>query len=239
MLQRLGGRAKGSEGIERQMHIDVQCVRVSYGTTRNLCYVATSRETGEAILIDPAWELEAIERCVAAQQAHVVAVLLTHSHFDHINLADVCAARYGVPVFMAEDEADFYGYVSRHLEPIRQSTLRLGKLEVTVLPTPGHTHASRCFLIGDALFTGDTLFTEGCGICSGKGGSAAAMFESMRLLKAELPHHACVFPGHSFGQAPGQTFSRLLRHNVYLGMEDRDQFVQFRMRPNQRPYRFQ
>jgi len=222
-----------------ETRLDVRCLRVSRGSVRNLCYVALASDTREAVLIDPAWEFDAIERALQDLGVTVVGILITHAHSDHINLADACAERHGVPVYMAREEAAYYGYSSRFLDAFDSSSIRVGGLRVTAIPTPGHTHGSRCFLIGDALFSGDTLFTEGCGICTSPGGSAGAMFESLRLLKQEVPANARVFPGHSFGRPPGRTFQELKRLNVYLGIDDKDQFVQFRMRPNQKAYRFQ
>jgi glyoxylase-like metal-dependent hydrolase (beta-lactamase superfamily II) len=96
--------------------------------------------------------------------------------------------------------------------------------------TPGHTAGGVCYLIENNLFSGDTLFAEGCGYCSGRGADPRAMFHSLQLLKRTIAPQTLVFPGHSYGQLPGQTFGSLLKNNIYLAFDDERKFVQFRMR---------
>jgi hydroxyacylglutathione hydrolase len=112
------------------------------------------------------------------------------------------------------------------------SVIHLGSLPVVPVLTPGHTRGGVCYAIGGNLFTGDTLFAEGCGICHGPGGAAEDMYRSVQLLKRRLQPDVQIFPGHSFGQAPGRPFGELLKRNVYLQIESREQFVRFR---NRRP----
>jgi hydroxyacylglutathione hydrolase len=98
--------------------------------------------------------------------------------------------------------------------------------------TPVHTPGCICYLIGDNLFTGDVLFAEGCGICLDTE-SAHAMFASLQDLKARLQPQTCIFPGHSYGNPPGQILSQLLKDNIYLQFSDRDSFAAFRLRSGQ------
>jgi hydroxyacylglutathione hydrolase len=56
------------------------------------------------------------------------------------------------------------------------------------------------------------------------------MFHSLQLLKRTIAPQTLVFPGHSYGQLPGQTFGSLLKNNIYLAFDDERKFVQFRMR---------
>lgn len=81
--------------------------------------------------------------------------------------------------------------------------------------------------------SGDTLFTEGCGICIGKGGDPNAMFDSLAFLKTTIPTETKIYPGHSFGELPGKTFAYLLQNNIYLQFKQQTEFVAFRMRGNQ------
>ena len=80
------------------------------------------------------------------------------------------------------------------------------------------------------LITGDTLFTEGCGVCHGAGGCPHSMFRTLKMLKDRVDRQAAVYPGHSFGKAPGKTFSYLLENNIYLKIGQEGKFVDFRMR---------
>jgi hydroxyacylglutathione hydrolase len=216
--------------------VRVEVVRVSAGRMKNLCYVVTPPEGGQAILVDPAWQMDRIEEALAG--APVTGILLTHAHHDHVNLAAAFAARHRAAVLMSRSEADFHHFRTPALEAFTDGPLRLGGLLVHPLPTPGHTCGSTSYLIGDALFTGDTLFTEGCGICVGRGASAWLLFESLQLLKTVVPGRVRVFPGHSFGLSPGATMESLRKTNIYLGFRDAPSFVRFRMRPDQPQYRF-
>ena len=99
---------------------------------------------------------------------------------------------------------------------------------------PGHTRGGLCWLAGDHLFTGDTLFINGCGICTGRGGDAGEMFETMQRLQRLCRADTRIWPGHGFGEEPGQTFATVLQKNVYLQLDDREMFIRFRNRKNQR-----
>jgi glyoxylase-like metal-dependent hydrolase (beta-lactamase superfamily II) len=222
--------------------VDVRPLRVSgwlrYGGRElhviNFTYVVSDPARGQALIVDPAWEPDAIERVVDGLGVPLTACLLTHSHFDHVNLADFLVGRHGLDVYMSDAEIRRYGFTCRNLRPIvgAEPFVAAG-LQVTPLHTPGHSAGSTCYLIGDNLFSGDTLFTEGCGMCSGRGADPKAMFESIGLLRARCRGSVRVFPGHSFGEQPGQTFESLLRTNVYLNMRDYEQFRAFRMREHQ------
>ena len=98
--------------------------------------------------------------------------------------------------------------------------------------TPGHTPGCMCYLIGGNLFTGDVLFTEGCGMCSDLE-AAHAMFASLQDLKTRIKPHTRIFPGHSYGEQPGQTLSQLLKDNIYLQFSNKESFAAFRLRSGQ------
>lgn len=220
--------------IRLQIHFRVVPVKVTHSNFTNYCYIALNQATRESVVVDPAWELGKIEATLSAYGASVRAILLTHSHHDHVSLADVLATRQGCPVYMSEEEARYYGFQCSNLRLIRSETpLRLGSLEIMPILTPGHTKGSVCYLVGDNLFTGDTLFAEGCGMCTGRGADPHALFDSLQKLKHKLSSKNKIFPGHSYGMPPGQFYSSLLERNIYLMLEDRSRFVSFRMRQNQ------
>jgi glyoxylase-like metal-dependent hydrolase (beta-lactamase superfamily II) len=95
---------------------------------------------------------------------------------------------------------------------------------VEVLFTPGHTRGSACFLWGDHLFTGDTLFVDWVGRADLPGGDPAALFSSLGRLKA-LPGHLRLHPGHDYGAVPSRTLGEEVRLNRFLACTDFESFL--------------
>ncbi|KZS43428.1 polyketide biosynthesis protein [Paenibacillus glucanolyticus] len=201
----------------------------------NYCYIVLDKSSRSALLIDPSWELDAILGKLNDLNADVKGIMLTHSHYDHVNLTLVLTEIFECDVFMSNVEIEDYGFHCRNLISVSdQEVISIGRTKVTCLWTPGHTSGSMCFLLEDCVFTGDTLFIEGCGGCHYPGGSAEAMFESIQKIKALAAPNLRVYPGHSYGAEPGQTIRRLYDQNIYFQLDSRKHFVDFRMRPNQK-----
>jgi hydroxyacylglutathione hydrolase len=225
-------RERGADVSARYL---VTPLRVARSAFVNYCYILTNPQTRDSVVVDPAWELDTIDRALAARGSALRGVLLTHSHHDHVHLAETLARREGCPVFMSEEEAGFYGFRCTNLELIRsERALRVGSIDVVPIATPGHTKGGLSYLTGDAVFTGDTLFAEGCGICAGHGADPSVLFDTLQKLKSRLAPGVRVFPGHSYGLPPGQTFSSLSAVNIYLMFHEREHFVSFRMRKDQK-----
>lgn len=210
----------------------VTSLRVSRGSVLNTCYVVQSTEAHEALLVDPAWEEQKVEAALEGRK--VMGVLLTHHHRDHVDLAAALARRHGCPVLMSGKEIERYRFRCDGLHAIAsEGWFQLGSLQAWAHFTPGHTAGSVCYEAYGALFTGDTLFSEGCGICTGEGGSAEAMYDSLTRLSACLPEETRIYAGHSYGQPVGQTLAEVRKHNIYLHFRSRAEFVRFRMREGQ------
>lgn len=201
---------------------------------KNYCYLVVDHESKEALLVDPAWDLHKIETKLQETQTRCTTILLTHSHIDHVHLVERLSERYRPQVMMSRIEIDYYSFRCPRLIPLEEfRAIPFGTTEITPLLTPGHTKGSMCFWVENNLFTGDTLFAEGCGICTGKGADPEAMFQSLQQLKRIIPPHTLIYPGHSFGHSPGQLFSHLLQCNLYLNFQTLDEFVAYRTRKGQ------
>jgi len=216
------------------MKIEVQFVKLPTISPENYIYLICDRDSKEGIIIDPAWDLEPIESMLLRNDVNLSKILLTHYNYDHVNLADDLAQKYAVQVLMNKIEIDFYSFDCRNLSAIDESKpVSLGQWNITPIHTPGHTKGSTCYLIGNTLFTGDTLFIEGCGLCFGKGANPNEMFDSLQKLKSRIDPETAIYPSHSYGRDPGKKFGYLLRNNIYLQIDDQEQFISFRMRENQ------
>ena len=217
------------------MSISIYPLKVSNLFFKNYTYLIIIEASREAIIVDPAWELDKIEETLDRTQSNLSTILLTHSHFDHVNLVDPLVKKYNPQVIISKAEIDHYGFRCNNLNDIDDGIpLSLGKIDVTPFLTPGHSKGSACYLIEDVLFSGDTLFIEGCGICTGNGADPRAMFSSLNLLKEKISLNTKICPGHSFGKPPARPFSYLLNNNIYLQFEERDKFISYRMRKGQR-----
>lgn len=208
-------------------HIEV--VEVGKDRMKNNNYIVVDRYTRQAVIVDPAWELDKLSQILANLQVSLSGVLVTHAHHDHIDLADEMATKYACPIWMSAIEVAESGFSAGHLVPIDDMPWEVGQMTIEPIHTPGHTQGCICFLIGDNLFTGDVLFAEGCGLCFDLRG-AHDMYASLEKLKAELQPHTRIYPGHTYLKPPGQLFSDVLRRNIYLQFPDKDSFAAYRLR---------
>lgn len=200
---------------------------------KNYVYIGIDLETKKAFVVDPVWELKRIERCLEEEGAVLDKILLTHSHMDHVQLANQMAKKYNVSVYMSKEEIEHYKYHCTNLHSFHDNEIiSVGEMKIRCLVTPGHTSGGACFLVEEYAFTGDTLFIEGCGMCKIPGGSATDMYHSIQRLKRELSDDVRIYPGHQYYKVPGQTMEYLKEHNIYLVIEDINHFIAFRNRKN-------
>ena len=164
-----------------------------------------------ALVVDPAVSINAILEAAREEDAFVDGILLTHGHFDHVFSLDGLRTASGVEAYIHEEDAvmltdgkknafyDFFGKERTYAPAERQlldgERIRLGNEEITVLHTPGHTRGSTCYLCGEILITGDTLFSEGFGRCDLWGGDMEQMRASLSRLSA-LDKSITIYPGH-------------------------------------------
>jgi glyoxylase-like metal-dependent hydrolase (beta-lactamase superfamily II) len=211
--QLLSGRdfARG-DGIAEQM--------------RNFAYLIGDRQTGDCVVVDPAYAAGDLVDTLEADGMHLSGVLVTHHHPDHVGgsmmgfelkgLAELLE-RVSVPVHVNSEEAL---YVSRITEiPMSDLTshehgdkVSIGDIEIELLHTPGHTPGSQCFLLDGRLIAGDTLFLEGCGRTDFPGGDSDEIFRSLQKL-AQLSGDPTVFPGHWYSAEPSASLSEVKRSN--------------------------
>lgn len=210
-------------------------LRTSFFKFINYCYIIIDKKTGDAVVVDPAWELDRITDKLYESDAKLKGVLLTHSHFDHVNLANSLAGMFDSNVYISEAEINYFDFRCRNLQGLKDlDNIYLGETKIRCLLTPGHTPGGMCYMLEDSLFTGDTVFTEGCGACGFDGGSAEQMFSSIQRIKYEVAPYVLVYPGHSYGIVPGQTIDFLYKNNIYFQINEIEDFINFRTRNRQR-----
>ena len=185
------------------------------GQLQTNCYLVAD-EDGNTAVIDPAAAPERILQTARESSLTIQAILLTHGHFDHVGAVAGLSQALRCPVWIHENELTLPEYLTDG--PLYYTdgygegdTVTVGKLNFSVLHTPGHTPGSVCLRCGDALFSGDTLFAGSYGRTDFSGGSGSEMCRSLRRL-AQLPGDLAVYPGH--GEAT--TLARERRENPYL-----------------------
>jgi glyoxylase-like metal-dependent hydrolase (beta-lactamase superfamily II) len=193
----------------------------------NFVYAVGDRETGEALLVDPAYAPGELLDLLAADGMRCAGVLATHYHADHVggSLAGwsidglaVLLERQPVPVHVQRDEVPWLvraAGVSNDQLVAHDSgdTVRVGDVAVTLIHTPGHTPGSQCFLVDGALLSGDTLFLQGCGRTDLPGSDPIAMYQSLTTRLAHVPDGTVVYPGHQYAPEPSAPMGVLRRTN--------------------------
>lgn len=185
--------------------MDIKKIVAGFFVTNN--YIV--REGESCILIDAEVSLEKVK----SEVSKLDAILLTHGHFDHIKHLGELAKYYGCDIYLHENAVEklpdasknssetFRGKVRINPEGLSFRTLRGGERlnfgeikDIQVFATPGHTSCSISFLIGDALFSGDTLFMNGIGRCDLWDSNPNDMLESLKTLASI--DYKYIYPGH-------------------------------------------
>jgi len=172
---------------------DFKLKKREVGTMGNNCYVLIDPDTQEALVIDAAWEPDKILDEVKGLK--VQRILTTHGHHDHHDALDPVRQQLGVPGGIGTADASLLK-TPPDFTVEDGETFRFGKFEVKAIHTPGHTPGSTCFLIGNHLFTGDTLFPGGPGNTRKDPVRFAEIIESLRTRLFTLPDDTVVYPGH-------------------------------------------
>lgn len=218
------------------MKLTVILLKTTSLFTTNYSYLIFDSISRDAVAIDPVGKIGLFDEIITKNKLKLNATLITHTHFDHVKLAESMMRKYGCQIMVSEwEDLSCFSSIKCSLSLITtEIPMQIGKLTVTPIHTPGHTLGSTCFLIGDNLFTGDTLFIEGCGMCFGKESDPKLLFSSLNKLKDTISSVTNIYPGHSFGNEPGKQFCFLLMNNIYLQISKEDMFVSFRMRSGQK-----
>jgi len=200
----------------------------------NYSYIVHNKNN-RGVMIDPSWDERKIKFVLNQKNIKPLAILLTHEHFDHVNLAEKLAQEFMIPICIS-NESMRKCVISEENVNIVRTEKKLWFEDICIHPifTPGHTKGSISYLINDSLFTGDTLFIEGCGMCTDSSASAKDLYVSLKRLVKMIPSSTRIFPGHRYAASLGKSLSYTMMNNIYLKFEREEDFVAFRMRPNQK-----
>jgi hydroxyacylglutathione hydrolase len=184
------------------------------GPLQENCYIVRAPGADRAVIIDPGDEAERILGALTALEITTVeAILLTHTHFDHVGAVAEVARATGAPVYVPALEAEILANINEYVRfpgfgPFESydadetvaggETLELAGLTFEVTFTPGHSpgHVSYAVPEDDALFSGDVLFEGSVGRVDLPGGDWPTLLASIESLLGAYPPETTVHPGH-------------------------------------------
>jgi len=188
--------------------------QLTVGMMQVCCYIISCEATSEAAVIDPGGNEDQILAQCRSQSLNVRYIIATHGHPDHVCGNKRIQEETGAKILMHTDDAIFFWqpevqqYFSMLGLPESPKPDRLvkdgdlitiGREELQVLHTPGHTPGGICLYSKPNCFTGDTLFAGGVGRTDFPGGSTQELLNSIRDRLLVLPEETIVWPGHGYG----------------------------------------
>ena len=204
----------------------------------NFVYLIGDRDTGDAVVVDPAYGVGDLVDMLAGDDMRLSGVLVTHWHPDHVG-GDLMGHRIEglhellehreVPVHVQTDEAPWVTRATGVSDLLTNhdsgDVVDIGDLGVTLLHTPGHTPGSQCFMVENRLVAGDTLFLEGCGRTDLPGGAPEAMYDSLTKRLATVPDDTILFPGHLYSAEASATMGETRRLNYVFRPQTPEQWL--------------
>ena len=201
-------------------------------TFQVLTYLVACPQSFDAVIIDPAGDEDKLLALIETRSLRVKYILNTHGHADHVLGNPKLKNLLKIPVCMHEADDRFFNDPSVREKSSHElglppsdpvdiklkdgDVLELGTLNIEVIHTPGHTPGSVCYLVGEHLFTGDTLFVGAAGRTDLIGGSLNTLIKSIEKKLIVLPKQTIVWPGHDYGESPSSTIGREMEENPYI-----------------------
>ena len=194
------------------------------------CYLIGDEESKEALFIDPA---EDTDRLISEARSHglmIKYIVNTHAHVDHVMGNAEMVKKTGAKIIIHEEDAPLLVRQPRDLLVMFRAkpsppadilvrdgdVIQIGKIELKVLHTPGHSPGGISLYVDGMVFTGDTLFVGSVGRTDFPGSSWEVMETSIRKKLYVLPDNTLVYPGHNYGSTPFSTIQNEQRHNPFV-----------------------
>ncbi|HSB49933.1 MAG TPA: MBL fold metallo-hydrolase [Nitrosopumilaceae archaeon] len=194
--------------------------QIEVGHMQNFTYIVEDEDAGEAIIIDPSWDLENIERMIKRNDLKIKYIVNTHHHFDH-TLGNEAMAKYtGAKIVQHHASELHHDIVVNDGDKIQ-----FGNSELLVIHTPGHSKDSIC-LVGDGkIFSGDTLFVGNCGRVDLPGGSSKELYHSLTDILYNLDDNLVLYSGHNYGTMPTSTLGKEKETNFVMQKRTEEEFM--------------
>jgi glyoxylase-like metal-dependent hydrolase (beta-lactamase superfamily II) len=206
----------------------------------NFVYAFGDRETGDAVLVDPAYRPSELVDLVESDGMRVSAVFATHYHPDHVggNLGGRAQIdgitqlleKIDVPIHVQGDEVEWVTRVTgvgadSLVAHDAGDVVAVGDFDVSLIHTPGHTPGSQCLLVNGRLISGDTLFLDGCGRTDLPGSDPNEMYRTLTQRLSNISDDTVLFPGHLYSADPSAPMGDVRRQNRALVPASAEQWL--------------
>ncbi len=213
--------------------------QIQIGPMANYVYLIGDPLKKEAMIVDPAWDIDALLDILDKDDMTLTGALVTHYHPDHIGgdfmgqhiegIRELLDKR-SVKIHIHKEEAPYVssavGLESSDLVAVDgETTVQVGRIPLRFIHTPGHTPGSQCFLVDGNLVSGDTLFIGSCGRVDLPGSSPEDLYYSLTTKLKALPDETVLLPGHNYAADNASTIGREKRTNVFMRFEKVEEFL--------------
>lgn len=190
--------------------MELKLLRMMVGMYQSNCYILFD-EDNDAVIIDPGAEGKRIVETIEKHNLNPKMILLTHGHSDHYGGVNEVLSSYDIPLYMSKEDQEMLERDQRNIDRALGG-FNIGEIKACylvkdgdeikfkdkvfkVVATPGHTKGSLCFIIDNAMFSGDMLFQGSIGRTDLPGGNYDEIMKSLKRL-LEMPADLVVYPGH-------------------------------------------
>lgn len=195
--------------------------QIEVGNMQNFTYILEDEDTGEAIILDPSWNLDEIQKVITRHDLKVKYIVNTHHHFDHTLGNEAMAKETEAKILQHEAST-----LKHDITLVDEQKIKFGNSQLTVFHTPGHSKDSIC-LVGDGkIFSGDTLFVGNCGRVDLPGGSAQELYHSLFDILYKMDESLVLYSGHNYGSTPISTLANEKKSNFVLQKRSEQEFVE-------------
>jgi glyoxylase-like metal-dependent hydrolase (beta-lactamase superfamily II) len=207
-------------------------IQFEIGLLKNFVYLVLDWETKLAAVVDPQSNLSPVYEFLEKNSFKLQMILLTHTHHDHVaGVVPLLKKESSICVYVnQEDTHRLHKSMQERIVRITDNqVVHLGKTQIKVLHTPGHSAGESCFFISPSdhppfLLTGDTLFIRDCGRTDLETGSNEEMFKSLQRIKT-FPKETIILPGHHYKEECTSTLEIEMRESPPLQVQSVEELV--------------
>ena len=193
------------------------------GYDKNFSYLLTCLETFSSVIVDASLESNRFQPFLKSRPD---AILITHSHHDHIKYLNEYIEKYPEIKVIGHPKSKLNDTSEINYMPVKDNSMfKLRSLEIKIIHTPGHYYDSVCFLVENVIFTGDNLFIGRTGRTLSKGSNISDLYNSVYKKLLNLPGNTIIYPGHNYGSKPTMTISENIKISDLLQASGEKDFI--------------